>query len=916
MTPFLSLVAHDLYAKLHGNLSHTVVVFPGKRASLFFDQHLLAESGGQPLFAPTYMTLGELFGSLTDLRTDDTIRLVCLLHRHFEQCTDKHESIDSFYTWGELLLADFDDIDKNLVNPDMLFRNLKNYKELSSSTDFLTDEQREVLERFFDGFHASEGRSEVRKNFLRIWEAMAPIYHAFREGLRAEGRAYEGQLFRDVVEHFDASRLAAERYVFVGFNVLSAVERRLLDLIRDEGKALFYWDYDHYYLDNPAAEAGTFIRMDMHQYANALDEAALADVNPYDNLRRLPRIDIVSAPSDNAQASFVHDWLHDNLTKEREQETAVVLADEKLIMPVLHALPMDHINDINVTMGMPMTETSVYQFLTELLEEFEARGNDADRSADVEELQHMTEAIDAKGLEMKRLEHRLQEEEEALYRAHLAVNSLIRLVSEGTLRGSHRLIVRLLSTILRGTTIPFHGEPARGLQVMGVLETRNLDFRHLLLLSTNEGMLPKAPQETSFIPFSLRKAFGLTTIERQTAVYAYYFYRLIQRAERVTLVYNNGTNGLDKKIPSRFVTQLEVEFPGGIRHFALQSENLTSPTLPIEVMPTAETRRKLAKRFSRSVLSPSAIKDYYTCRLKFYLKYIEGLRFDKEDTDEVDERQFGNIFHDSAELAYKRLTEAGNVVQRKDLLSLAADEAALREIVRQAFCKAYWKTETDDDIHYTGIHLIHFRAVCKYLKQLLHLDAARAPFTYIRSELPVNGSVKVSTEDGPVAIQLGGRIDRLDEKEGTLRIIDYKTGSEKSNNTINNSVTSVAELFDHDVSKRKEKVFQTFYYAWLLKKNIAGIPELQAFKGARISPALLFVRSMFNADYAPSIQLNNNTVTDFGAEVYEEFDERMRTLLDEIFNSDVPYTQVENEDACKFCDFCAICGRKPKDFTT
>ncbi len=890
MKSFLSLVAHDLYKKLNGDLSHTVIVFPGKRASLFFNQFLIAETGGKPLFAPTYMTLGELFDSLTDLRGEDHIRLVCLLHQHYAQFTGRHdEEIDSFYNWGELLLSDFDDIDKNLADPDLLFLNLKNYKELSSPNDYLTDEQRRVIEKFFGGFQADGGDSIIRKKFLHVWEAMAPIYHAFRKGLEAEGRGYDGQRFRDAVEHFDASRLNADQYVFVGFNVLSAVERKLFDLIGECGKARFYWDYDHYYLDNEAAEAGTFIRLNIKQYGNELDEESFGNASPYDNLRRLTRIDIVSAPTDHAQASFAHDWLRDNLT-EPEQETAVVLADEKLIMPVLHALPMDNIHDINVTMGMPMTETTVYRFLTETLQN--AQSDDS-----LAMLQAFGDAINSKGLEMKRREHRLQEEEEALYRAHLAVNSLIRLVSEGTLRASTSLLKRLLMTILHGTSIPFHGEPARGLQVMGVLETRGLDFRHLLLLSTGEGMLPRQPSEVSFIPFSLRKAFGLTTIERQTAVYAYYFYRLIQRAERVTLVYNNGTDGMTKNVPSRFITQLEVEFGGEIRHYALQSENRTSAPEPISVEQTAETKRKLTERFSQRVLSPTAINDYYKCRLKFYLKYIEGLKFDEEDTEEVTPTQFGTLFHHSAELAYQRLTEAGPSIRRSDLEDLAHDDVTIQKIVSQSFKDKYWKTEVDDDIHYTGIHNINFKAICIYLKLLLAIDAQHAPFTYLGSEHPINGALTVDTDGGPVTVKLGGTIDRMDQTGETVRIIDYKTGGKDDDKTIKN----VDELFDRHIKERKEKVFQAFYYAWLMCQTT----------DKAISPGLFFVRSSSKADYDPAILINKQPVANFRDEVLAQFDEKMKALLNEIFNSDIPYTQAEKEEKCRYCDFCAICGRKP-----
>ena len=899
MKPFLSLVAHDLYTKLQGDLSHTVVVFPGKRAGLFFNQYLLAESGGKPLFAPTYTTLGELFGSLSDLRSDDHIRLVCLLHRHWVQATGRNESIDDFYRWGELLLSDFDDIDKNLVDADNLFLNLSNYKELSSS-DYLTEEQREVLEKFFGGFRQSETNSFIRDKFLSIWQAMLPIYHAFRNGLEAEGLAYDGQLFRHAVEHFDPSRLTADKYVFVGFNVLSAVEQRLFDLVAETGKACFYWDYDHYYYDNPFAEAGTFLRQNIRHFGNELDEWSGSDGESlYDNLRRLRRIDIVSAPTNNAQASFAHDWIKANLTSP-EQETAVVLADEALIMSLLHALPMDAIGDINVTMGLPMTETTVYPFLRTLVDDDEADTSSTQNALDW--LRGIADAIDGKGLEMKRLEHRLQEEEEALYRAHLAVNGLIRQVSDGTLTGSRKLLTRLLMTILRGTTIPFHGEPARGLQVMGVLETRGLDFRHLLLLSANEDLLPKSPSEVSFIPFSLRKAFGLTTIERQTAVYAYYFYRMIQRAEEVTLVYNNGTDGMNQMEPSRFITQLEVEFDGEIRHFALQgAEPLVSTAdHTIFVAQTPATRKKLAARFSGRMLSPSALNTYLKCKLRFYFRYVEGLRFDDDDTEDVTPSQFGTLFHRSAELAYKKLTSAGPVVQSRELTALAKDEAAIRRIVDQAFRDSYWKVGANEEVSYNGIQLINYKAITIYLKQLLLCDARHAPFVYEGGERTIDEPYTVRCGDGDLTIRLGGTIDRLDTKDGITRIIDYKTGTKDA------LVKHVDELFNKETDKtKKEYVFQAFYYAWLLCRK----------DGDRAySPALFFTRHLGESDYDPVVKLAGKGITDFCSEAFDDFDRGMHALLDEIFNSDVPYTQAERVEACKYCDFCSICGRKQNTY--
>jgi hypothetical protein len=903
MTPFLKYVAHDLYQRTDGDLAHTVVVFPGKRAGLFFNRFLLEASNGLPLFAPRCMTLEELFAELTDLRADDSIRLVCLLHRLFCRATGSYETIDSFYTWGQLLLSDFDDIDKNLVEAKGLFRNLDSYHELSSPDEWLTDEQRKVLRKFFEGFQGESSDSKLRSNFKQIWKVMGTIYDDFHAQLRSEGHASNGMLCRDAIEHFDAGRLTAKRYALVGFNVLNAVEQKLFDELKATGKALFYWDYDHYYLDNCVQEAGLFIRNNLKRYGNALDERDYTDDNsPYDNLRHLPAIDIVLANTDHAQADYAHDWISKNLTDDAT-ETAVVLCNEALVQPVLHALP-SNVKEVNVTMGYPMTLTTVFHDLKELV----SKPTDAPAS---EWLSHLSHSIDEMASTLKRRENRLQEEEEALYRTHLAVNSLRRLVDEGVLTAGHDLLVRLLLGIFRTTSIPFHGEPARGLQVMGVLETRNLDFRHLLLLSVNEGMLPRKAAEVSFIPYSLRRAFGLTTIERQTAVYAYYFYRMIQRAERLTIVCNNGTDGLMQQVPSRFITQLMVEHEATIRHHTLLAENRSQADNDAIVIPqTDATRRKLRERFSLTLpdgtpkeipplLSPTALNAYLTCRLKFYLRYVEGIRFDDEDTEDVTVAQFGTLFHHSAELAYERLTTNGRTIRRSDVETLHNNEIVLEKIVNQAFREKYFKVGPEEEVTYDGIHHIHFVAILTYLKQLLAIDAAYAPFDYIAGEKRITENIVVQGPDDSITVQIGGDVDRMDSKEGITRIIDYKTGGNEE------SVKQVEDLFDRNIRSRKSKVFQAFCYAWILSRHD---------NRTSYSPALLYTKRTVSQDYNPCIRLDKTPITNFRIEAFDSFDKCMQSLLQEIFFSDEPYTQVDDENKCRYCDFCALCARNPREF--
>lgn len=577
METFIRLIAQDLIHRFGTNLRDVTVVFPNKRAGLFMNQQLAAVSG-RPVWAPRYRTISELFDSLSDFTRCDDILAVCELHRVYAALVPDPESLDRFYGWGEIMLSDFDDIDKHLADPHKLFSNIQSIKELDHS-DFLTPRQEEALKHFFEDF-SIEGNSRLKEKFLALWNRMDDIYATFNARLKEKGMLYEGALYKDVAEHLAerADRIPADMtYVFVGFNVLNDVEKRLFSYLQERGQAFFYWDYDVMYVGEKSRfEAGTFIRQNLKEFPNALEETC------FDNFKNPPRIEFIATTSENAQARYIPQWLDSALT-EPEQDTAIVLCNESLLQPVLHSLPdatSPHpVKRTNITMGFPMTDTPVYSFINALLS-LQTDGYDRDRrcfraeqekivrshpyAALLEEqdifcphaenhallvyIRSLLEGLaaafgqqkDRKGDVYSQLYH------EALYRAHQVISRFIRLTEDRTLDVQPSTLRRLLRTVLGMTTIPFHGEPAVGLQVMGVLETRNLNFRHILMLSVNEGMLPKAVNDTSFIPYHLREVFGLTTIQHKIAVYAFYFYRLVQRTERITFMYNIATDGLNK----------------------------------------------------------------------------------------------------------------------------------------------------------------------------------------------------------------------------------------------------------------------------------------------------------------------------------------------------------------------------------
>ena len=613
MQSFLQLVAHDLYAKIGNDLSRTVLIFPNKRANLFFNEYLAGESD-QPIWSPAAMSISDLFQKLSVQKTGDPIRLVCELYKVFKEETESQETLDDFYFWGELLISDFDDVDKNLVDADKLFSNLQDLKSLMDDYEFLDKEQEEAIQQFFRNF-SIERRTELKEKFISLWDKLGTIYHHYRKNLTELGIAYEGMLYRNVIEQLDTDQLKYDKYIFVGFNVLNKVEKEFFRKLQKADKAIFYWDYDIFYTQQiKKHEAGEFINRNLKDFPNELPASY------FDSLKKPKKIRYISASTENAQARFLPEWIRTTFSSDNEKENAVVLCNEALLLPVLHSIP-EEVKNVNITMGFPLAQTPVYSFINAAME-LQTNGYRFDTGRFTYEtvsaiLKHpYTRQLSTKADIIEReltktnrfypLPSELKQDEflanlftprngikelcdyliglikdistlyrkegeyndifnqlyrESLFQSFLKINRLYSLIESGELNIQPHTLKRLISKVLTSSNIPFHGEPAIGMQVMGVLETRNLDFRNLVMLSLNEGQLPKTGGESSFIPYNLRKAFGMTTIEHKNAVYAYYFYRLIQRAENITLLYNTSSDGLNRGEESRFMLQLLVEGP-------------------------------------------------------------------------------------------------------------------------------------------------------------------------------------------------------------------------------------------------------------------------------------------------------------------------------------------------------------------
>lgn len=952
METFLKLVAADLFGRIEGNLARTAVVFPNKRASLFFNEYL-AKEAGKPIWSPAYLTISELFRSLSTHEVADPVKLICELYKVYKEETQSNELLDDFYFWGELLISDFDDADKNLADTKSLFSNLQELKSLMTDLTFMDKEQEEAIQQFFQNF-SIEQRTALKERFISIWDVLGSIYTHFKKNLTQQGIAYEGMLYREVMEHFDVDKLPYDKYVFIGFNVLNKVERELFTKLKMADKALFYWDYDAFYMNKKHHEAGTFIQENLKNYPSPLDASL------FNRLNSAKEIHYIASPTENAQARYLPQWIRQNLTK-IEKETAVVLCNESLLQPVLHSLP-DVVKHVNITMGFPLSQTPVFSFINALLD-LQIQGFKPNQghflykqviavlkhpytrqlSEHAEPLErqlttnnrfyplpselktddllghlftpvngnlaltdYLLEALKQIALIYQNEEEVMKEDafnqlyRESLFKAYTTFGRFRTLLEEGDLMVKPTTFRKLIIKVLSGTSIPFHGEPAIGMQVMGVLETRNLDFRHVILLSTNEGQLPKAGADSSFIPYNLRKAFGMTTIDHKMAVYAYYFYRLLQRAEKVTLMYNNSSEGLNRGEWSRFMLQFLIEWDFPIVQQTLQARQSPQGGVSISISKTSDVMEKMIRRFSlewnrKALLSPSAMNCYMDCTLRFYLKYVAGLHTPDEVSAEIDSATFGSIFHQAAEHIYNDLTAHGKVINKETIEALYKHPLALENYVDRAFKDLFFHLSKDEQAEYNGTQLINSAVIVRYLRQLLKHDYAYAPFTFVGSEKEVYENITVHTPVGDFTTRIGGFIDRLDSKDGTLRIVDYKTGGNAD------TPRSLESLFIRD-KNRSGYIFQTFLYAAIMSKLTQE----------KIAPALLYIHRAASDNYSPVIRIKEDKVVedvnDFSK--YEsKFREKLQELVDEIFHPDVPFTQTDMEEKCAYCDFKAICKK-------
>ena len=891
MKSFLEYVAEDIIRKYGTDLSRTAVVFPNKRASLFLNHHL-ARIAQKPLWSPAYITISDLFRQQSELQVADPIKLVCDLHQSFCLETDSDESLDKFYGWGQLLISDFDDIDKNMADPDRVFANLRDIHELDDLS-YLTDEQRELLRHFFSHF-TEEHETELKQRFLRLWSHFADIYHDFNRRLADQGLAYEGALYRQVVTS-NLSPLTShlspyDRYLFVGFNLLQKVEQQLFSHLQHEDKARFYWDFDHYYMQRH--EAGRYIAQYLKYFPNELDST---DADIYGQFHCKKEIRYISAPTEHIQARYVSGWLREAQRYKDGRRTAIVLCDERLLPTVIHCLP-DEVEKVNVTTGYPLAQTPIASFIQlyydmllggrtpRLLRAFH-RHPYARFVDDTQPLLQMLRQI------AQQAKDEIQDPLflESLFRAYTLVNRLNALTESGDLEVTDQTLQRLTTQIIQQTSIPFHGEPIEGIQVMGVLETRNIDFDHVLLLSCNEGNMPRGVSDSSFIPHSIRQAYELTTVENKVSIYAYYFHRLLQRAKDVTILYNNATEDGQRGEMSRFMLQMLVESGQAISQHTLQTGQQATTWIPQPIQKTPHVMEVLQSAFT--TLSPTAINRYLRCPLQFYYHYVAGLLEPNvpDDEQELDNRIFGTIFHEAADIIYHQLPRH---ITTDVLDHLLKGKIEIERAVDEAFHRVM------PDAPVGGLHIINREVIIHYLRQLLQIDRRMAPFTILGLECDVYRPL-MPLAPCPLPLKIGGRIDRLDlicedTPQERIRVIDYKTGSSQLRPLPDvDAIFAPEKIHDHS-----DYYLQTFVYADIVRQQ----------RQKPTSPALLFIQHAAADDYDPTLRFGREPILDI-ADHSQHFNELLDQQIAQIFSPDVAFQPTSDLKTCRGCPYQQMCRR-------
>ncbi|TCO08903.1 PD-(D/E)XK nuclease family protein [Natronoflexus pectinivorans] len=952
MQTFLEQLAHHYTSKHLTEINDFCFVFPSRRAGLFFSRYL-SQQISRPVWAPKILTINEFFSEIDPTPVADSITLLFKLHLSYQKVMESDISIDEFIPIGEMLLGDFNDIDKYLAKPAQLFSNLAAIKALDDDFSHLSPEQVKAIQSFWSSFNP-EKISEQQAYFLAQWEKMHDLYNCFRDDLKSGNEAYEGMVFRSVAENAVKEKSISipwKKVVFAGFNALNECEKEVFRILQNQKKAHFFWDYPEWVFhdtnDKYAVqhEAARFLQ------SNLLNYPAPDDWQPPFS-KKMADITIASATNELEQTRLANHYLK-NMAENRPdpEKTALVLADEQQLLPVLHAIPEDF-SAINITIGYSLKNTPAYALVENLLAMQKTTRKTKEGKTwfyhrDVLALlrhQYMHIITDGKNLELinklikanqlfiadeqlkddsvissifkktdtteelteylndilvkiyKDLEKgsNNQVEMEFIYHLYTVIKKLSDILATLPQKPAPETWQSLFKKIAAQEMVPFKGEPLQGLQVMGILETRAIDFENLVIIGLNEGIFPKTSPPNTSIPFNLRKGHGLPTIENQDSIFAYYFYRLIHRAKNIKLIHTTTRSVTEEGEKSRFLQQLYYEYGGNVTMESIH-QNVTVPVHPEITASKTEDVMEILHQWTESgkeALSPSALSSYVECPLRFYYRYVAKIKEPDDISEDLDPRVFGNLFHQMVEDLYKPFV--GKEVNPEMIKELRANKEFIRDTMDSIFVQniPFIRQKSNIFTDLQGKNSLIYEILYKYILRFLECEQQDAPFQLLALEERVLGKLRISDQ---LTINIGGTIDRTDEKNGILRITDYKTG--KAEKTIPN----IERLFDENHHPANKAIFQTLLYS-LIKSETAN--------QSIITPGVISVKDLYgeydNQLYLKSRQ--NKEVITLNL-VKEEFVEQITTKLSELFNPEIPFRQTSNVKSCDYCTFKENCSK-------
>lgn len=982
MEPFLSQVARVYVENESQNLIDYCFVFPNKRSGVFFADYLSKMLSSNTVM-PHIITISDFVSEFSSGIDASRLELMFILYDEYrnllrERSLDEQiVDFDKFQFWAEMVLNDFNDVDKYLIDAKQLFININRLKEINSN--FLSEEQIEVINRYWgekrvndsvDSFwkhitHEST-TDDLKTHFVKLWQILYDLYVSFKTRLSSMGLCYSGMSYREVAENNrfnNPNELNAKRYIFVGFNVLSTSEIKILERLNDINCADFYWDFNSPAYEHSANHATRFVGKYVKWFKSrySLFEGKITE---------FPSIEVIGVPSNVGQVKETANIIG-NLQKNKlidNVNTAIVLPDEGLFIPLLHSLPTDYSTSpnnklkINITMGYPMRHTPIAALISNVVsmqlrarkvhdkmqfyyeDIFNVLSHPLVKSAAADDCRALAKYINdnrAFNLPAEFLAEKFQTLSpifQAVYnlkdthevigytcnlvswaKSHLpaqnnveigfadkyldALYELEQLIDRYHIVMNDKSIFHLLERAVGSETINFKGEPLKGLQIMGVLETRALDFENIIILSMNERVFPRKHYAKTFIPNALRHGYGMSTISFQESMYAYYFYRMISRAKNVYIMYDARTGRMRSGEMSRYLYQLKFLYDRTKIKFSMVSYNVIAPqTPPIEVVKTSEVMRKLnlfKTPDSNRNLSASALKKYISCPLSFYLYYVEGLQQEDEITEYMDEGTYGTIMHEIFEKIYTSLRgNAQEVKVTDDIIdAIKKRQGDLMKQITRSINHHYNKLGKDNDTPLTGDGKVLGEIMLHFTLLMLDKEKKFTDFHFIDAEAKHNSQWIINNRHTINFKQIIDRIDRIMiDNDPRLRIVDYKTGSDET------KLSSIDQLFDKNCTKNVKAIFQLFVYCFYYS-------YYTGYKGD-IQPIIYNYRTLSTSELSPII-INNEELETY-LTYKDEFWKHFEQLIDEIFDPEIPFRPTTNDVACQYCKLMQFCGKEPK----